>query len=196
MKQAFDEFMQQEPELQAILTKKRSAVAHLHQDSKSANNDNVELDTMSFGSDVHVTGVKAPAGGNIVQLVNSMLDNTGVSTPMQGKRHLDDRTYRIKLEDIVDPQLRRIMVLVYECNIEAEKVLSPSAPANGVIERATNTEETVYALVMINILAISYAGLTWKTEKEKTAKILSYDATRGQNLQQFLPSYIWNRMRH
>jgi hypothetical protein len=51
------------------------------------------------------------------------------------------------------------MVLVYECIIEAEKVLSHSAQAKGVLERTTNTEETVYALVMIDPLAICYAGL-------------------------------------
>jgi hypothetical protein len=59
-----------------------------------------------------------------------------------------------------------------------------------VFERTTNTEETVYALVMIDLLSLSYAGLAWKTEKEKTTKISSYDATKGQTLQQFLPADI------
>jgi hypothetical protein len=51
---------------------------------------------MSFSSDDQEKGVKAPAGGNIVQLVNSMVDNTGVFTKMNRKRQLDDRTHRIK----------------------------------------------------------------------------------------------------
>jgi hypothetical protein len=142
---------------------KATIVQPIHIDSKSVNSDKGDMDTMSLSSDVQVTGVKEPSGGNIVQLVNSILDNTGLITKMNGKRHLDDRTHRIKLEDIVDPQLRQIIVLVYECFIEAEKVLCHSAPAKGVLERTTNTYETVYALVMIDILTISYAGLPRKT---------------------------------
>jgi hypothetical protein len=92
-KQAFDEFMQQEPELQEILTKKRSVLAAsratvvqpIHNDSKSVNSDKGDSDRMSFSSDIQVTGVKAPSGGNIVKMVNSILDNTGVLTKMDGK---------------------------------------------------------------------------------------------------------------
>jgi hypothetical protein len=229
MKEAFDEFMRQEPELQEILTKRKNSLAAVmdivdqpihnstvdrarrvppstvdrarrvpptHYDSKSVTSDRVDLDSVSCTSNIQVTGVKAPSGGNIVQIVNNKLNKTGDSTRMNGKTHLDDRTHRIKIEDIVDPQLRRIMVLVYESTFEAEKVLSHSARSKGVFERTTNTEETVYALVMIDLLALSYAGLAWKTEKEKTAKISSYDATKGQTLRQFLPAYIRDRIRH
>jgi hypothetical protein len=45
-------------------------------------------------------------------------------------------------------------------------------------------------------MALSYAGLAWKTEKKKTAKISSYDAAKGQTLRQFLPAHIRNRIRH
>jgi hypothetical protein len=155
MKEAFDEFMRQEPELQEILTKRRNLLAaargtvdqpirnvtagrayrvpSTHHDLVSVTSDRVDLDTVSCTNEVQVTGVKAPAGGNIVQVVNNKLSNAGDSITMNGKTHLDDRTNRIKLEDIVDPQLRRILVLVYESIIEEEKVLSHSPLFQGCV---------------------------------------------------------------
>jgi hypothetical protein len=50
------------------------------------------------------------------------------------------------------------MLLVCESFVEAEEVFSHFTQTNGGFERTTNTEEPVYALVMIDILAISYAG--------------------------------------
>jgi hypothetical protein len=45
-------------------------------------------------------------------------------------------------------------------------------------------------------MAISYAGLEWKTVKENTSKISSYDATKGQTLRQCIQAYIRNQIRH
>jgi hypothetical protein len=49
---------------------------------------------------------------------------------------------------------------------------------------------------MIDLLALSYAGLAWKTEQEKTAKSSAYEATKGQTHRQFLPAYIRDRIQH
>jgi hypothetical protein len=79
------------------------------------------LYTFSYSSDIQVLGVKAALGSNIVQLLNGKLDGTWASLKTGGKTKVDDCTHKIKLENIVDPQIRHIMVLVYESIIEAEK---------------------------------------------------------------------------
>jgi hypothetical protein len=53
---------------------------------------------------------------------------------MEGKQNLDDHTHRITLEDIVDPQRRRIMVFVNERIFEAEKVHIQLGPAKGGLD--------------------------------------------------------------
>jgi hypothetical protein len=130
MREAFDKFIAEDNVIQEILSKTRSTVTagiipvvdrnSINNDAKtSADIGRRESDTVSRSSEVQVTGVRAPSGGNIVHVLSGILNHTGQAATMTGKTNVDDRTHRIKLDDIVDPQLRRIVVLVYESIIES-----------------------------------------------------------------------------